>query len=180
MNISWHHLYFESDPGRTPLHEAVARDSVEDARMLLGSGADVNAVETETGWTPIFYAKTAEMVRLLRSAGADIGRRDASGRTPLHKAAADGAADALSALIESGADIDARDEENWTPLHWAANWYGNDATIGILLFYGADVSVVNRTGETACALAGWRHYRPIVPPLPCRREAIWAQGVLSG
>jgi ankyrin repeat protein len=55
----------------TPLHVAADADSEPIARYLIEKGADVHAVNRNR-WTPLFYARTAGMARLLVDNGADI------------------------------------------------------------------------------------------------------------
>jgi uncharacterized protein len=57
----------------TPLLMACTRDAIEDVRILLEGGADVNARD-EIGQTPLMravYSVNLEMVNLLLEAGAD-------------------------------------------------------------------------------------------------------------
>ena len=151
--------------GRTPLHHAVMHGREDVARLLLASGGDVNAAEMQTGRTPLFYAASREMVDILLAYAANISSRDTKGRIPLHKAAEDGHVDVVQSLISLGADVNDRDYESWTPLHYAARWPSNDLMVGVLLFYGADSSIMNRFGMTSCDLAVSRNCRPIVPIL---------------
>jgi ankyrin repeat protein len=57
----------------TPLHMACNRDAIDDVRILLRGGADVNARDG-FGMTPLMfavYSVNLEMVNLLLEAGAD-------------------------------------------------------------------------------------------------------------
>jgi ankyrin repeat protein len=59
--------------GETPLHMACLRGAVDDVRLLIVAGADVNA-RTDIGATPAHRAvggQNAEILRLLLEAGAD-------------------------------------------------------------------------------------------------------------
>lgn len=62
--------------GRTPLHSAAARDSVDVVRILLDAGADVN-VQNNAGETPLYDAVrnategALGITQLLRERGAD-------------------------------------------------------------------------------------------------------------
>ncbi len=63
-----------------PLHEAAERGAIESARLLLGHGADVNAVTLRYGWPAIQYAGSkdrSEMVAFLRDMGAGPAPVDA-------------------------------------------------------------------------------------------------------
>ena len=78
--------------GRTFLHVAAEKGSVELAAALLAAGAELEAVELETGATPLGVAVSAEhtkMVALLLERGADPDRPDgmtwATARTRAHQ-----------------------------------------------------------------------------------------------
>lgn len=69
----------------TPLHMACTRDVIEDVRVLLAAGADVNARDT-IGMTPLMravYSVNLEMVNLLLDAGADPYPQTEFGSTAL-------------------------------------------------------------------------------------------------
>jgi len=59
-------------------------------------------------------------VKLLLEIGADTGRRDRQGRTPLHLTAQTGLENVVKALIEAGDGSDARYSRGLTVLHRAA------------------------------------------------------------
>ena len=73
--------------GFTPLHFAAQQYSLSAAAMLLNAGASVD-VENSFGNTPLFVAVfnsngRGELIRLLRSYGADPLYANASGQTPV-------------------------------------------------------------------------------------------------
>ncbi|ERE49990.1 NF-kappa-B inhibitor beta-like protein, partial [Cricetulus griseus] len=76
--------------------------------------------ENYEGHTPLHVAvihKDAEMVRLLRDAGADLNKPEPTcGRTPLHLAVEAQAANVLELLLKAGADPTARMYGGRTPL----------------------------------------------------------------
>ncbi|KAM7059103.1 NF-kappa-B inhibitor beta [Molossus nigricans] len=76
--------------------------------------------ENYEGHTPLHVAvihKDAEMVQLLREAGADLNKLEPTcGRSPLHLAVEAQAADVLELLLEAGADPAARMYGGRTPL----------------------------------------------------------------
>jgi ankyrin repeat protein len=70
----------------TPLHSAAAAKELEIARLLIASGADVNARQAEMGFTPLHEAAgngNVEFVQLLIEKGADINVKTNDGKTPL-------------------------------------------------------------------------------------------------
>ncbi|HEY4091324.1 MAG TPA: ankyrin repeat domain-containing protein [Luteibacter sp.] len=86
-------------------------------------------------------------------AGADPFGPDARGRTPVHMAAATGAARLLSALLARGLDPNVRDAGGRTPLH-AALEHGGDALplVRLLVANGADPEAADVNGETPYGL----------------------------
>ena len=69
----------------TPLHSAAESDHVEMVKLLLDSGAQVDARDTYSE-TPLHYAAregAVESARLLIAAGADVNAKNESGSTPL-------------------------------------------------------------------------------------------------
>ncbi|XP_055992326.1 NF-kappa-B inhibitor beta [Sorex fumeus] len=89
------------------------RESEQDWRLQLQA-------ENYEGHTPLHVAvihKDAEMVRLLKEAGADLNKTEPTcGRSPLHLAVEAQAADVLELLLTAGADPTARMYGGRTPL----------------------------------------------------------------
>ncbi|QWT19212.1 ankyrin repeat domain-containing protein [Bacillus sp. NP157] len=86
-------------------------------------------------------------------AGADPFGADVRGRTPVHMAAASGAARLLGALLARGVDPNARDAGGRTPLH-AALEHDGDALplVRLLVAHGADPEAADVNGETPYGL----------------------------
>jgi truncated hemoglobin YjbI len=107
--------------GQTLLHDAAMAGEAELAAALIRFGADPDAKEPE-GHTPLYYASTGAVARVLLAAGATVDVR--SGPTqgaPLHQAARRGYAPVAAALLDHGANIEARDGKGQTPLRRAVN-----------------------------------------------------------
>lgn len=76
-------VHYKNDWGDTPLHIVSNWGDCEAIKILIGAGADINALG-ETGFTPLHCATEQnhiEAVALLLSLGAEI-LQDANGQTP--------------------------------------------------------------------------------------------------
>ncbi|MEM7366594.1 MAG: ankyrin repeat domain-containing protein [Pseudomonadota bacterium] len=91
--------------GVTPLHEAIVKDTPNQASCvmhLLAAGADPNAVSGQDAETNAFF----ESVRVYSE-------------SPLHWAAAYGTEETIRLLIQHGADVSLIDGRGETPAQWA-------------------------------------------------------------
>lgn len=137
----------------TPLLLATSANELEIAQLLVGRGADVNAVVN--GWTPLLEAAdegALETLSFLLEAGANLNWHQGSNSpTALAKAAGEGKMNCLLALLKAGADINGFGE-SLPPLHAAAN-EGKTDVIRALITRGADVNKVDAAGRTALMYA---------------------------
>jgi len=105
--------------------------SVEECRILLAQGVDVNLRDAD-GQTAMHWAAEVndiEKIRLLFSAGADpnLSAEPVCNRmTPLHTAAFDATPETIQALLDAGCDRMALDDEGHTPYEIALHFRGND------------------------------------------------------
>lgn len=130
--------------GRTAIHAAVETNRPELVRALVAAGADVNA-------------RYADRVPALR--GDYVSRAPFKGATPFWVAARDANLEMMRLLLDAGADPLLPNTANTTPLMIASGLGENDArrppdhrvveAVQMLLDLGADVSAVNRSGQTA-------------------------------
>lgn len=146
-----------------PLSKAAQGGHEETVKVLLEKGADPN-MRGFAGKTALFWGVErgyADVVNLLLDHHADPDIRSTAGLTPLMEAAKDGRADLVKALVAHQADLNAREGDDglpgtldvsagtgMTPLMLAVVG-GHREVVSILLQAGADVSILNRGGETA-------------------------------
>lgn len=97
------------------LHLAVKEELKDSVKVLLKHRSAINNPD-KTGWPPLFYAKTSDMVRLLYMYGANINyQTENQGRTALHMAILKNQEELVLALLECNADISQKDREGKSP-----------------------------------------------------------------
>ncbi|HLK59930.1 MAG TPA: ankyrin repeat domain-containing protein, partial [Chthonomonadaceae bacterium] len=134
----------------TPLMAAVNRGFAEIVRILLESGADIEAAEPN-GLTALCHAARAgqlEIARLLLQWGANTFARRFDGHTLLHLATSHGHNGMMELLLDHGMDVNITNDDGDTALHIAAE-YGQKEVVHLLLQRGANIQAMNHAGETA-------------------------------
>lgn len=145
----------------TKLHNLVAVESnlPEDVNIITKQLKDKSRGVSDptdfAGYTPLHYAKSKAIAKILLGAGAPITAKGNDGFTPLHNAARTGQKDLVALLIEHGCELNPRDSRRRTPLHWAA--YGDHVkVIQILLGKGADPLAVSEHRRNPLHMAASR------------------------
>jgi cytohesin len=133
----------QDDNWLTPLQLAVSKNKLNVARVLLDTGANVEAHCNfwAKSQLPLFLAVSndnKEMIQLLLDHDADVEATSimTSDGTPLGLAAKDGLEGVVSLLLAKGADVEAKDKFGNTPLYWAT-MHKHVEVITILLQHGA-------------------------------------------
>ncbi|HEV7928278.1 MAG TPA: ankyrin repeat domain-containing protein [Verrucomicrobiae bacterium] len=109
----------------TALMRAVGGDNVQNVKLLLDNGADINEHSRMLPkWTPLIaaiYGNQTNMVRYLINAGADVNLAGSDGKTPLIWAAQFGDQDApiVKELIARGARLEVKDKFGATAYDYA-------------------------------------------------------------
>jgi len=144
------------------LHDAAESGDLEKVKILIASGADVNA-QGSFGALPLGLAAGRghlEVVRTLIQAGADVNWEATHGQTALNVAAHMGHHEVLKALIEAGADVNQKVKSSQvserfqgaTALFFATESDSSE-TIKTLLQSGSDLNSINQMGMTPLMLA---------------------------
>ena len=142
----------------TPLHYASLGGHATVVALLLGAGADADAVDS-SGVTPLHAAALAptpeaalSVGRVLVAAGAGVDAADEDGDACLAAACRWGRASLAAALLDAGADVDAVSDRKWTALH-VASAHGRSACAALLLARGANPLLRTEEGDTPADLA---------------------------
>ena len=137
----------------------VARGDVATIRSIMMTDKEDVNTRDEFNRTPIFYARSLEVVKLLIELGADLDARDNRGKSimgtvldghydPEHKEADDRKfAAAIRTLLSGGADANACNRSKVTPLHYACR-KANLFAIKELLREGAGINAKDSDGKT--------------------------------
>jgi ankyrin repeat protein len=137
----------------TALHFAAIHGHLEVTRILLNSGANVNAV-TDTGDTALIHAcarNFVEVARLLLQHHADPNICDIYDISSLHMAANNGNMELAELLLDNGADPNVHAPDSHSPLHMAVT-KRNYNIAELLLSYGADPNFVDKKHHNVNAL----------------------------
>lgn len=102
-------------PLRTLLH-IDQHTTADEIRAAVAAGLSPNEAD-ENSTTPIFWAATAEQVRVLVSLGAVARTINSNYETPLHASCAARSAEVTAALLAAGADPRIEDLDGLTPMH---------------------------------------------------------------
>ncbi len=130
----------------TPLHHAAGFGDIETMKLLLDSGAEVNAKNRLEG-TPLHWAiRRDDKTRLLLKRGAEINSRTQNGSTPLYLASRRrDSHSVLRLLLDKGADPNIATMNGRTPLMAAAR-DGDVPAMKLLLAKKADATALSGSG----------------------------------
>ncbi|XP_073792475.1 85/88 kDa calcium-independent phospholipase A2 isoform X5 [Danio rerio] len=136
-----------------PIHTAMKFSEKSCAEAILSSSPNQLLAEDPVyGGTPLHWAKTAEMSRLLLDRGCNVNYLSKTGESPLHILTKRGRFEAAMTLLTHGADANIRGQDGNTALHLAMKLDNMDL-IKALMVFGADVEVHNDVGETPGLIA---------------------------
>jgi ankyrin repeat protein len=119
--------------------KAAAQGDVDELKLLIEHGADVNAKRPQEGSTVLMIAckqGNVRLVDLLLKKGADVNSANVNGWTALMAAAADGHTEIVRLLLAHGADVNAKHAYGWTALKLASQ-KNHEPVRKLLLRHGA-------------------------------------------
>ncbi|OLN95493.1 Ankyrin-3-like protein 4 [Colletotrichum chlorophyti] len=132
--------------------------NLEDMKMILDGGADVNGPSDESGWTALMSAAEkghTDAATLLLDRGADPNAATlANGNTALLMAAKNGHLEVIELLLQRGANIDALSKRGSTALGRAMA-YRHQNVVNLLITRNADLASRDRNGRNAWFWAAW-------------------------
>ncbi len=152
----------QTEEGFPAISFAMQNGSNRTVRLLLQlDQLNVNQADLN-GVTPLMVAASqnnASWVASLLSKGAKT--KETGSWTEVHYAAAAGSVNSLRLLLSAGAVIDAQSPNGTTPLMLAVR-ENQLKSVELLLEYGADLSVVNRSGFDAAGYARMKNNPQII------------------
>lgn len=136
----------------SPLNRAVANDNVEEVRVLIVKGANVNGKdENYDRLTPLFIAVengNLEIAEMLLKFGAKVNARDREKQTPLMRLDDDATPELVELLVRHGAKLNLTDNDGNTAIMIAADG-AKPEVLKALVNAGADIRLANKKGQTA-------------------------------
>ncbi|XP_062403320.1 SH3 and multiple ankyrin repeat domains protein 2b [Sardina pilchardus] len=150
--------YHDAESGETPLTLAAHLDNMVEIITALkhgGAHLDFRARDGMTALHKAVQSKNQITLKALLELGASPDYKDSQSLTPLyHTVLVGGDPSCCELLLRARASVSCHDENGWHEVHQACR-YGHVQHLEHLLFYGADMSVQNASGNTAlhiCAL----------------------------
>jgi len=119
--------------------------------FLIERGANVNALQGESRWTPLHSACSQgrpKIAEVLIKHGANIEAKDRSGQTPLHYAIENEHLDTVRALAAKGVDVTSAQGYGSPLLHYAV-WNDDLEIVKLCMDHGADFNAKDQAGWTA-------------------------------
>ena len=133
------------------LYRAIWADTIDEVRILVAAGADVNAAGGDG--EPLLYTAVwrsePEKVQILVDAGANVDAKDTGNNPLLYTAIWRDKTEALRILVDAGADVNALDA-NGDPLLHEAVWREHAEVAQILIVAGADVNARMPMATPSC------------------------------
>lgn len=137
---------------------AVKAGDADRAKRAIEAGESVVSGKVEGVDKPLVIwavdAESAECLRVLLAAGAQVDARGDAGETALMRVMSTANRECMRLLLDAGADVNAKDLFGMTPAMWAARFGPRDHTfIEALVGAGADLRTTDAMRRTAATHA---------------------------
>ena len=116
-----------------------------------------------------FRDATEKDIKACIDSGKGPNARDDFGQTPMHMLSWTDTFRLISVLKTNGSKLNAQDYEGWTPLHVAARYGYKPKMLQALIDAGADPTIRNNRGETACDLVSLNEFTAE----EIRKSSVW-------
>ena len=146
LPLVFKHLTEEMKEHRYPddmyaMHYAARQNSYKAIERLCSQGYRVNELDMD-GITPLYYAKTKDVVQLILDKGADVNAQGGIYGSALQATTASlDNREIVELLLEKGADVNVQGGKYGSALQAAATFRDNREVVELLLEKGADVNV---------------------------------------
>jgi ankyrin repeat protein len=141
--------------GETPLHQALDRQRLDVAALLLAKGAELDI------FSSCILGRIDRVRQLLEKDRTIVNARDGYQRTPLHWACARDNPEVVKLLLANGADPNAESDSASRPLS-SAVLLGNKEIVELLSAHGADLTIRDHNGATPLYLAALSNHHQVI------------------
>ncbi|KAM3865360.1 85/88 kDa calcium-independent phospholipase A2 [Diretmus argenteus] len=136
-----------------PIHTAMKYSEKGCAEAILTADpGQVQAEDPVYGGTPLHWARTAEVCRMLLERGCQVNYLSKTGESALHILTKKGRFEAAMVLLTHGGNTNLKGQDGNTALHLAMKM-DHMELIKALIVFGADVEIHNDLGETPGLIA---------------------------
>ena len=169
---------------RLDLMTTVQKGYTRLTKLILESGADVNALETSDADLTLTVAvknENVEIAKMILDYGVDVNIQDEKSWSALMFASQKGHTQMTKLLLEYGAYVNLQKTNNWTALMlMLAGANANFETASLLLKYGANINIQGSDGWSALMLACQSGYTEIAKLLVESGADVNTQNKVSG
>ena len=130
----------ESESNSVDIYKIIEAGDIAGVRDFIASGADVNQIDRNSGWTPLEIAAEKgklEIAKILIEAGAIVDKKSLN---PLELAASNGFTDVVNLLLRTGDYIKKEKNKRFYDALFSAIIRGHIEIVKAFISIGADVN----------------------------------------